>query len=344
MAIETRMPPPIASMGGDAGHRPFWSVMIPVYEPGPLLENVVRSVLDQDEGSDRMQIAVVDDASPTVDVAELVRRIGGGRVEYHRNPSNLRLAGNWNRSIELARGRWVHILHQDDLVLPGFYHAMAAADPAGADVALCQHAFIDEKDHWLAISRLERDEAGLLDGWLEELMVRQPVQCPAVVVRRSRYERAGGFRTDLSYVLDWEMWVRLTAGGAGWWYIPRVLACYRQHTSSETARLQQDGSDLLDIRRGLEVVRDYLPASLRRRAGRGIREVAGMRLLRKSAASLQGGRAVRGLIEAHRACLFHPPLAAQSTLFAYYKWALKAALLGPRSPDRHESLPPGGAS
>lgn len=341
--MTTASPPTIGPIPAGES-RPFWSVMIPAYEPSAHhLEAVLRSVLDQDEGPDRMQIAVVDDASPSADVAGMVRRLGGERVEYHRNPSNLRLAGNWNRAIELARGRWVHLLHQDDLVLPGFYREMAGADASGAVVALCQHAIIDGGGRWLAISRLEREEPGPLGGWLDELMSRQPVQCPAVAVRRDQYERSGGFRPDLSYVLDWEMWVRLTASGASWWYVPRILACYRRHLGAETARLRRSNDDLLDVRRGLAAVRGYLPARLRRRAGHGLREVAAYSLLSRAGDSFRSGQAIRGLVDLHRACAFHPPLAAQSTLLAYYKWALKAAMAGPEPADRGGPPGEGGA-
>src|SRR4051812_23537649 len=76
--------------------RPFWSVMIPAYEPTDLLEQALRSVLDQDPGPDRMQIAVVDDGSPSHRAEEIARRLMPGRVEFHRNELNLGLAGNWN--------------------------------------------------------------------------------------------------------------------------------------------------------------------------------------------------------------------------------------------------------
>ena len=63
-----------ARPGGDApppvgpppeGPRPFWSVMVPTYEPSTLLEETLRAVLDQDPGPEAMQIAVVDDRSPS---------------------------------------------------------------------------------------------------------------------------------------------------------------------------------------------------------------------------------------------------------------------------------------
>src|SRR6266700_4385331 len=102
--------------------RPFWSVMIPTYNPrADYLEDTLHSVLQQDPGPEQMQIEVIDDRSTDDLAAQTVRRVGSGRVSFHAEPQNRGLAGTWNRCIERARGHWVHILHQDDIVLPGFY-------------------------------------------------------------------------------------------------------------------------------------------------------------------------------------------------------------------------------
>jgi len=127
--------------------RPFWSVMIPVYNPPlPYLEETLRCVLDQEAGADQMQIEVIDDASPNGAPTEFIRQLAGERVTVHCEPRNLGLAGIWNRCIERARGEWVHILHQDDLVFPGFYQSLrtGAEKYPEAGAALCRHAYCDE--------------------------------------------------------------------------------------------------------------------------------------------------------------------------------------------------------
>jgi glycosyltransferase involved in cell wall biosynthesis len=162
--------------------------MVPAYNPSGLLEQALRSVLDQDPGPEAMQIAVVDDASPGADRAdELVRRLAPGRVELHRAAENLGLAGSWNRCIGLARGRWVHLLHQDDWVLPGFYERLGRAEAEAPEVgaAYCRHAIADADGHWFHLSPLERRDAGPADGLLGRLSELQRIQCAAIVVRRS---------------------------------------------------------------------------------------------------------------------------------------------------------------
>ena len=70
--------PPLISDTEGSGARPYWSVMIPTYNPrADYLEETLRSVLQQDPGPEQMQIEVIDDGS-TVDVAaQTVGRVGG---------------------------------------------------------------------------------------------------------------------------------------------------------------------------------------------------------------------------------------------------------------------------
>jgi glycosyltransferase involved in cell wall biosynthesis len=248
-----------------AGSRPIVSVMIPVYQPDLFLIDAVKSVLAARMDHDEMQIAIVDDASPTTDVAGLIEQIGAtNRVELHRAERNRGLAGNWNYCLQLARGRIVHVLHQDDVVAPNFYRRMlpAFAKHPSVGMAFCRHAFVDESNRTERVSHRERWFAGTLNNWLPKISEWQRIQCPAALVRRSVYEQVGGYRPDLRYALDWEMWVRIAAQFPVW-YEPRVLAHYRRHASSETNRLRSMSKLDADVLKAIETFADSLPTSQR---------------------------------------------------------------------------------
>src|SRR6266478_2759297 len=127
------------------GDRPFWSVMIPTYNPrADYLEETLWSVLKQDPGPDQMQIEIVDDCSDDDTAFEVTRRVGAGRVTFHRELENRGLANSWNRCLERARGHWVHILHQDDIVLPGFYDLLRkGVECSEAGAIFCRHAIVN---------------------------------------------------------------------------------------------------------------------------------------------------------------------------------------------------------
>jgi glycosyltransferase involved in cell wall biosynthesis len=258
--------------------RPIFSVVIPTYEPDRFLIEALQSVLAQDPGSDRMQIAIVDDASPQTRPSTLLSTLAlSERVEIHEHETNLGLAGNWNRAIAHARGDFVHLLHQDDLVQPGFYERLRRGFESNSRVgmAFSRHAYIDEHQRVTRISHRERWFPGVLSSWMQRIGEKQRLQCPAVLMRRDVYETLGGFRDDLRYALDWEMWVRVAAHYAVW-YEPAVLAYYRRHGNNETARLQSVGATGPDTIRAIDVFSQHFPLEQRQR----LRERAYRRLVR----------------------------------------------------------------
>ncbi len=255
-------PPAIRVLPVEDG-RPLWSVMIPTYNPrADYLEETLRSVLQQDPGPEHMQIEVIDDRSTDDLVPQTVRRVGGGRVSFHAEPQNRGLAGTWNRCIERARGHWVHILHQDDLVLPGFYDQLRkGAERSDAGALFCRYAVANSKGHWMRISELHRESAGLLDDWHARITVQQFIQCPAIAVRRLVYEQLGGFLPRLHYTPDWEMWQRV-ASQFSFWFEPLILACYREHPNSTTSRMRLDAADVREVGELIDLTTAYhTPAS-----------------------------------------------------------------------------------
>jgi GT2 family glycosyltransferase len=276
--------------------QPAISVMLPVYEPDQRLTEALASVLHQDPGPEAMQIAVVDDASARTDVAALVAQVSpDARVEVHRAARNRGLAANWNECIRLARGEIVHLLHQDDRVGAQFYARLTpafAADP-GIGMAFCRHAFLDDANRITGRSHRERWTPGVPRNWLGRIAENQRIQCAAALVRRTVYERLGGYREDLAYALDWEMWVRIAAS-CRVWYEPRTLAYYRRHEGSETARLKRQNTITRDVFRAIELFADHLPAPQRER----MVSAAYARLAHRSLRQIESGRVAAGAVPA----------------------------------------------
>ena len=241
-------------------HRPFWSVMIPTYNGTKYLAQTLESVLQQDPGADVMQIEVVDDCSTKDDPELLVKEIGKGRVSFYRNPQNQGLLANWDVCIRRAQGQWVHLLHQDDLVLPGFYEQLKKGIEFNPDTgaAFTRFTYFDEDGLWTNLANIERKTPGILENWVETIATQQRVQFPAIVVRRSTYEKLGGFCPDARSAADWEMWKRIAAHYPIW-YEPQILACFRLHSNSTSSSLIQRGENIADSYRAINVSLSYLP-------------------------------------------------------------------------------------
>ena len=234
--------------------------MVPVYNRTKYLEKTLASVLAQDLGPKEMQIEVVDDCSTLNDPEPLVRRIAGDRVNFVRNSRNLGLVANFNNCIGRARGHWVHLLHTDDYLLPGFYERLKAALATRNDVgaAYCRTLFIDGDGQRMCEGELEQSTAGVLPNFIEKIGVCNRIAMPAIVVRRSVYETLGGYLPELCYTTDWQMWIRIAAHYPIW-YEPAVLAAGRDHAESETANLRRAGRTYPDVRRCIDISRPLLP-------------------------------------------------------------------------------------
>jgi hypothetical protein len=261
---DRRQPPLIEPVGRD--DRPYWSVMIPTHEGEELLAETLASVLRQDLGPQQMQIEVVDDHSSRIDTEAVVRRIAGDRVSWHRQETNVGHTANFNTCLHRAEGHVVHLLHDDDVVRPGFYRTLQGVLRARPDVgvAMTRHIFADGGGQWRSLSPIERRSPGLLDGWLPRIASGMRTTAPAVVMRRSVYETVGGFDPRVRGGEDWEMYVRAATRFA-WWYEPEPLAVYRYaRPGSLTADAVGTTTLVDDMLRAADIVESYLPDHLPR--------------------------------------------------------------------------------
>jgi GT2 family glycosyltransferase len=227
--------------------------MIPTYNCAGYLRETLQSVLAQYPGAEKMQIAVVDDCSTKDDPEAVVRELGQGRVAFYRQPENGGAIRNFNTCIRRARGQWVHVLHGDDAVEPGFYGEMErqAERFPQAMMLMTRCHIMDESSKITSITppvfepeRLTNDPA--------PLYYANRLAAPGVVVRRSFFERHGGFFEHLVHTADWEMWCRAVARGGGV-MVPGTLARYRESGTNESSRWMRSGENIRDSLRLAEI-------------------------------------------------------------------------------------------
>jgi glycosyltransferase involved in cell wall biosynthesis len=241
--------------------------MIPAYNCLSYLRETIESVLAQDPGPTHMQIAVVDDCSTDGDVAALVQGISRGRVDYFRQPFNVGSLRNFETCLNLATGHWVHLLHGDDRVAPGFYTEIATLfqqhPEAGAAFTNTADLFMRPTGAELKDRSPIAPKAALLPNLLLMLAEGQQLETPSIVVKRSVYEQLGSFFA-VHYGEDWEMWARIAAHFPVA-YSPKCLAQYRYlNTTSISHRYIREGQNIRDITKVITIINQYLPAEHRK--------------------------------------------------------------------------------
>lgn len=101
--------------------KPWLTVVVPTYRRANLLEQALESILSQWHVDYFWDIVVVDnepDDGMENDTERLIRKIDNKRILYYRNSENIRPGDNFNRGFWLARGKWVTMLHDDDVLVP----------------------------------------------------------------------------------------------------------------------------------------------------------------------------------------------------------------------------------
>lgn len=108
---------------GDVSRRaPKVSIVIPTYKRADVLKDAVDSALNQENYSD-LEVIVVDNEGKWEQETEteiLMKSYQDERLFYYKNKNNIGQRGNWNRCLELARGKWICFLQNDDMLLPNY--------------------------------------------------------------------------------------------------------------------------------------------------------------------------------------------------------------------------------
>jgi glycosyltransferase involved in cell wall biosynthesis len=232
--------------------------MIPTHNCGSYLAKTIGSVLEQDLGDQFMQIEVIDDCSKD-NVEEIVSQFGKGRVSLYRQISNVGHVKNFESAINRAKGKFVHLLHGDDFVLPGFYQAMTLMYETFPEIGACycRHFFVDEEDNITAISELREKQNTVFVNFHKTLIHGQKIQTPSITVKKDIYSKLGYFNPGLSWTEDWEMWVRISSNyPIG--YIKDPLAAYRIHSKSSSTNKSITGENILDLLRVKTIFEKYL--------------------------------------------------------------------------------------
>jgi len=216
---------------------PAVSVLLPVRDAGPLLEDCLAS-LERQTLVD-FEVVAVDDGS-TDGSGELLEawaaRAPRLRV-VHQPPHGLVAA--LNRGLAACRSPFVARMDADDISHPRRLELQAAVLEARPEVGVvsclvrcCPRASVAggfaRYEEWLNGLRSHEQMA-------RERFVESPLAHPSVMVRREVLRAAGGYR-DCGWPEDYDLWLRLFAAGTGFAKVERPLHFWREHHDRLTRR------------------------------------------------------------------------------------------------------------
>ena len=137
-----------------ASEVPKISIGLPVYNGETYLREAIDSILRQDYAD--FELIISDNAS-TDATKNICREYAANdcRVRYYQNETNIGASGNYNRLVNLARGKYFKWATHDDVHLPGFLkRCIEVIEQAPATVALVapKAEIIDENGNHMNLS------------------------------------------------------------------------------------------------------------------------------------------------------------------------------------------------
>lgn len=238
------------------------SVVITVYNRIDHLEGAIESVYHQLKPDS--EIIVLNDGGIDFGIKKKIKEIASKYkgVELYQLANNLGHPAIFNFAISIAKGNWVHILHDDDRVKSGFYMALERGlNKSSVGMAFCRCAHKDRNNELTWTSHEERNTRGIIKEWVLKIFVECRIAFSSAIVKKDVYSSLGGFSKSCGTAFDWEMWKRI-AVEFDVWFEPQILCACHKRGNSLTEILKSNGSQVSDSFRCIQSTSNELPLQL----------------------------------------------------------------------------------
>lgn len=218
--------------------KPLLSILIPTYKRSDYLNIAIESAINQKNVSCEYEIIVVSN-NPEEDFSELIKRYNTiANLYIYVNEENIGMVSNSNRCVELARGKYVAFLHDDDYLLEDYISIVEKYFFVEGQAASC---FITGR--WLYFEKKDRGYYNLqIKNKLRRIyfipdLYRKKVRymkikyslyankncygapsCGTVILKKA-FEEIGGFDSQIKYSWDLDFFLRFNLKY-------KILVCY----------------------------------------------------------------------------------------------------------------------
>ncbi|MDT8383057.1 MAG: glycosyltransferase [Gammaproteobacteria bacterium] len=232
---------------------PLVSVIVPAYNCASFIEQSIQSILAQKYPN--IEIIVIDDGS-TDQSTELARHFGEPIkviLQTNQGPAAAR-----NRGIRESKGEFIAFLDSDDVWLPNKLADQVTFLQENQDIGIIYGTFT----RWLASKNgcyppaeqfvaNENDSSfdAELSGWIyHKLLLDNYIHIITAVIRRSLYDKLGGFDESLRTGEDYDFWLRASRITQVYKF-SRTVALYRTNPDSTTNVPRPTNNELLVLQR-----------------------------------------------------------------------------------------------
>lgn len=242
-AEHRHVPSHLLFKAGPEQSAPEVSITIPTFRRPALLLETVESVLAQQASDVPCEIVIIsndEDGDANQAIVDRLPRNPRYALRFYANDRNIGMFPNWNRGVELAGGRWVSVLNDDDVLRPDFLTDMMKRIRSRPEIdgLVCQTGFIDRRPQpgtnaaggslartvWKQIVKRRFDADGLTRIGPRQLFFGNELSSTlGFLVKRELALSTGGFRTEDWPSADYLFYARFSAEH-GLYLLDQVLA------------------------------------------------------------------------------------------------------------------------
>ncbi len=226
------------------------SIGIPAYNNGAYIGETIESILAQTYKN--IELVIVDDNSSD-NTYQVLQQYAekDKRVKIYKNKTNLGMAGNWNRCLELCTGEFMKLVCADDLLAPNMIEYEMKIFRKYPEVVLIgsDTRLVDLQGKYKGWYRRYK-HSGIIDG---KIVVRKGFFSQdyfgapqANAFRRSAYEKVGGFSPEFHYIVDYDFFVEIAKLGKIY-IIHEPLNYFRVRGDSNTGQVMGEDKQKTQI-------------------------------------------------------------------------------------------------
>ena len=230
---------------------PRISVIIPTLNQGSFLDDTLRSVLNQHYPN--LELIVIDGGS-TDETSGIIERYKS-QISHCESEPDRGQSHAINKGLARVTGAVWCYLNSDDLLCPGSLKRVGETfrDSAIEWAGGISTIFDAESERGTVTPQEAASTKEILTPWSRSVQYVFP--CSNVCfMRRSIYERLGGFDESYHYSMDMDYYTRAFFAGIKLHRIPEVLGRWRWHDESKTVR---DGSAYRFLEEELRIAASY---------------------------------------------------------------------------------------
>ncbi len=187
--------------------QPKVTVVMSVYNGTLYLQEAVESILNQTFTD--FEFIIIDDES-TDKTWEILTQYANRdqRVKLFKNKENIGLTKSLNRGLEFATGEYIARQDADDVSLPDRFKLQTCFLDDNVDVGAIGTSaeVINEQGKFLEQSYVIREHESIQAC----LLVNNCLFHSSMMVRRSLMQALGGYREELRYAQDYDIWWRIS--------------------------------------------------------------------------------------------------------------------------------------